>query len=634
MNEKDEIERQLLKRLQTQALGLLNTYDKKGELQVKIPIRSISNIRYDEKLRQYVIGNREKELNIKNISQSRAFTHLMWLMSYIKSLVEQNKTQTQRDIFYAAQTVNLEYEDQPQSDDAIHNIEAILSSPREDFHIVAKDKGFVFGDLDLELTMPGYEHQKRNLTSTPEGVLIGHSITSAKFLGTGAKKVIVAEKQAIFTRLLEDGAHKKYNAILIGSEGQFPRGLRLLSRRLGEELNLPVYIFTDSVSGDTPIFIRHRGKVTREKIGKFIDRAITNMQEDPQWVAVPSLEVLGLFNGRIAWVDATVLYRHVINKELYTVTTSDGHSIKITGDHSIFTLRGVDVVSTKGSELAPGQFLLSARDVSISHRGGISPSHHLGVAPFLVPVSIVKDLLLIERRGPYRPLQINTHVSSIRLAEAIDKTLDALLCPEKGSATTKDLIARGYMGHKHTVTPMGRVEVEKLEKLRAILQSGFKFVKIGQVRKSKFHGFVYDITTASQSFVCGTGDVLVHNSDPWGMHIANAAIFGSAGSSHLRGFNIPDATWAGVYASDIKRFDLPSIPLDERDLRRVTELKKDPHFQTEPWKSELEIFAKEHRKAELEAFSAKSFTYFVDDYLKARLKELEARSAPKKHTSK
>ena len=530
---------EILKKLQKNALRLLNMYDKNGELQIKIPIRSVSNITYDKKLRQYVIGGKEKELNIKNISQSKEFTHLAWLMSYIKTLIEQNKTQTQRDIFYAAQTVNLEYEDQPPSDDAIHNIEAILAAPREDFHIMAKDRGFIFGDIDIELTVPGYKGQKRNLMSAPEGVLIGHSTTSAKFIRTKADKVIIAEKQAVFTRLLEDKAHSKYNAILIGSEGQFPRGLRLLSRRLSEELKLPTYIFTDSVTGDAPMPIKYHGEVSWVRIGEFIDRFIPDHSSDKQWAHISGLKVLGSSGGKIAWVNAPVLYRHKIDKPTYTLSVPGG-DVTITGDHSVFMLENSSIVPVKGSALRPGQVLFSARPTTA----------------------------LLDRSG-------------------------FELLPE----------------------PTQRSDM---------FSAGVKPVSIEKIEKSDFQGFVYDITTESQSFVCGSGDVLVHNSDPWGMHIANAAIFGSAGSSHLRGFNIPDAVWGGVYASDIKRFSLPSIPLDDRDLKRVSELKKDPHFQTEPWKSELEIFARERRKAELEAFSAKSFTYFVDDYLKTRLKELRS----------
>ncbi|HDN05843.1 MAG TPA: DUF2399 domain-containing protein, partial [Candidatus Bathyarchaeota archaeon] len=60
-----------------------------------------------------------------------------------------------------------------------------------------------------------------------------------------ADKVIVIEKGAMFTRFIEEKAHKKFNAILVHTAGQPPRATRVLIRRLNEEMGLPVYLFTD-----------------------------------------------------------------------------------------------------------------------------------------------------------------------------------------------------------------------------------------------------------------------------------------------------------------------------------------------------------------------------------------------------
>ncbi|MGA2784069.1 MAG: DNA topoisomerase IV subunit A [Candidatus Bathyarchaeia archaeon] len=112
------------------------------------------------------------------------------------------------------------------------------------------------------------------------------------------------------------------------------------------------------------------------------------------------------------------------------------------------------------------------------------------------------------------------------------------------------------------------------------------------------------------------------DADPWGMHIANVIIAGSANAAHLRELNTPDAKWAGVWASDIVNYKLPSNPLTDLDIKRLYELQKDPRYDGKLWKKEIETFLKVKKKAEQEAFSRYGLAYIVDKYLPAKLKEI------------
>ncbi len=114
------------------------------------------------------------------------------------------------------------------------------------------------------------------------------------------------------------------------------------------------------------------------------------------------------------------------------------------------------------------------------------------------------------------------------------------------------------------------------------------------------------------------------DADPWGMHIAMVIISGSANAAHLRELTTPDAKWAGVWASDIVEYKLPSAQLTERDLKRLGELKADPRYKNDLWQREINTFVKMKQKCELEAFSRYGLTHIVDKYLPERLKELGA----------
>ena len=323
---------------------------------ISMPSRSTENINYDPILRQFILGEKSVSRSARNIRHVKPFTQLAWAAMFSNELTTQRKTSTLRDVYYSAQAYEMTFKDQQESNNIITDLETVTGYSREDFNIFPEERSAVFGDLTIEYTVPGYEGKTLNLTSHPDGVLIGPALTSSEFAGTTADKVIAIEKGGLFTRFIEENVHTKHNSILVLTAGQAPRQTRHFIRRLHDELNLPVYIFTDG--------------------------------------------------------------------------------------------------------------------------------------------------------------------------------------------------------------------------------------------------------------------------DPWGMHIAQVIISGSANAAHLRELNTPDAVWSGVWATDIVNYKLPTDPLDEVDIKRLYELQRDPRYKEDPlWQREIKTFLKIRRKAEQEAFSRYGLTYIVDEYLPTKLKE-------------
>lgn len=208
--------------------------------------RSTDNILYDPEERQYVLGPRMIRRHSRNIRHIRPFTQLVWTAWFSKELVRQRKTSTLREVYYSARGQrDIEYNDQTESDNIITDLEVALNRAREEFHIFPEERSAIFGDLTIEYTVPGYEGRRMNLTDHPDGVMIGPALTSSEFVETGADKVLVVEKGAMFTRLVEERAHKRFNAILVHTAGQSPRSTRGIINRLSHDHDLPVYIFTD-----------------------------------------------------------------------------------------------------------------------------------------------------------------------------------------------------------------------------------------------------------------------------------------------------------------------------------------------------------------------------------------------------
>jgi DNA topoisomerase-6 subunit A len=342
--------------LKTLGTDIYNQLEKGVFPSINMPSRSTENINYDPEIRQYVLGEKIVSRSARNIRHVKPFTQLSWAAMFSNELTTKKKTSTLRDVYYSAQAYEMTFTDQQESNNIITDLETITGFSREDFNIFPEERSAIFGDLTIGYTVPGYEGKSLNLTSHPDGVLIGPALTSAEFISTNANKVIAIEKGALFTRFIEENVHNKHKSLLISCGGQAPRQTRSFIRRLHDELNLPVYIFTDG--------------------------------------------------------------------------------------------------------------------------------------------------------------------------------------------------------------------------------------------------------------------------DPWGMHIAQVIISGSANAAHLRELNTPDAVWSGVWATDIVDYKLPTDPLDEVDIKRLYELQKDPRYQNDPlWQREIKMFLKIRRKAEQEAFSRYGLTYIVDEYLPAKLKE-------------
>ena len=112
--------------------------------------------------------------------------------------------------------------------------------------------------------------------------------------------------------------------------------------------------------------------------------------------------------------------------------------------------------------------------------------------------------------------------------------------------------------------------------------------------------------------------------DVYGEHIAMVIISGSAGSAHLRELTVPTGKWIGVWATDILKYKLPTDPMTEYDIKRATELKRDPRYVGGIWQRELNLYLKHKKKSELEAFSKYGLTEITDKYLPDKLEMVKS----------
>ena len=123
-------------------------------------------------------------------------------------------------------------------------------------------------------------------------------------------------------------------------------------------------------------------------------------------------------------------------------------------------------------------------------------------------------------------------------------------------------------------------------------------------------------------YICNDGD-------PWGFHIGQVIISGSAKLAHVNhDLATPNAKFIGVTASDIINYELPTDPLKDIDVLRLKELSKDPRYQTPFWQTEIKKMLKLGKKAEQQSFSKYGLEYVVEEKSQASTQETQPQLLP------
>jgi DNA topoisomerase VI subunit A len=211
-----------------------------------VPIRSLSNVYFDPV---------DKILKMKASASSRKFYNVNHVRKFVQTLAVANESRklldlgintNLRDLYYMVKRnipgtkLNV-VEDQPESDKALEDLEAITGIPRELLHITADRAGMVAGNVVIEDQGDTIDWSKLG----SGGWAIPSNVEHITFKKVNAKYVLYMEKSAVWGRLHEDKWWKKDNCIIIASRGQAPRGVRRLLIRLSEEHNLPIIVLTD-----------------------------------------------------------------------------------------------------------------------------------------------------------------------------------------------------------------------------------------------------------------------------------------------------------------------------------------------------------------------------------------------------
>ncbi|MBI4451485.1 DNA topoisomerase IV subunit A [Candidatus Woesearchaeota archaeon] len=213
---------------------------------IDMPVRALSNVKYDAKSKTLQLGSKIAQRYFFNVGHAKKFLQTLEVAKVSKSLLDVGKHASLRDVFYMAKRTipnskaNI-VDEQSESDNAIEDLELITESSREQLNINANKNGSVAGHVVIEDKGDTIDWSKLG----SGGWSIPSNVEEIKFKKVDAKYVLYMEKAAVWERLHEDKFWDKHRCIIMSSQGQTTRGIRRLLQRLNQEHKLPVYVLAD-----------------------------------------------------------------------------------------------------------------------------------------------------------------------------------------------------------------------------------------------------------------------------------------------------------------------------------------------------------------------------------------------------
>jgi DNA topoisomerase-6 subunit A len=222
-----------------------------GEIpHMEVPTRSKSNIVFDEDSQVWVYGDRTSSRSANSVQGARKLLKAVYTIEFLADQLEADRSSTLRELYYLSESWDEEeaqFTSQSQSDKLVEDLEIVSGVKREDFHMRPEESGAtLMGPLFLrEQTRRGDREIHCQEDVGEGGYQIPNNPDTIEFLDHDADFVMAVETGGMRDRLIENGFDDEYNAIIVHLKGQPARATRRITKRLHDDLGLPVTVFTD-----------------------------------------------------------------------------------------------------------------------------------------------------------------------------------------------------------------------------------------------------------------------------------------------------------------------------------------------------------------------------------------------------
>ena len=121
-----------------------DVYDKimkKKQPELQMPLRALSNVKYDSKGGYFELLGKMKERTL-TASTIKTFAQTLRMMAHAKNVVKSDDITTKREMYYISKNWGeAAFKEQPESDTVMEDIEAMMMVNREQLGFIPEEKG-------------------------------------------------------------------------------------------------------------------------------------------------------------------------------------------------------------------------------------------------------------------------------------------------------------------------------------------------------------------------------------------------------------------------------------------------------------------------------------------------------------
>ena len=273
-----------VKKLESLAKDTLSVVRNGKNPYLSVPTRTLANVRFNQKSQVIELKGDKQKRYFFNVGQAKKFMQTFLVASACKELINLGKTTSIRDLYYMTKHTLGEgrqntFEEQEESDPVIEDLEVTVDARREELNLFASNRGALVGELTLRDAGDVIDGRRMGSGGWSIPSIVEDSVI--EFKKCDAKFILLVEKDAVWRRLNEDKFWKKHKCILVTGQGQPPRGVRRLCRRMTNELKLPLYVLVDNDPWGFYIY-------------SVVKQGSINLAYESMRMAVPEARFLGL----------------------------------------------------------------------------------------------------------------------------------------------------------------------------------------------------------------------------------------------------------------------------------------------------------------------------------------------------
>ena len=218
--------------------------------EMQLPTRTKSNIEYDPESGVWTYGDRTSTRSANSVRGARKLLKAAYTIEFLANQLDDDRSSTLRELYYLSESwdnTEAQFKSQDESNDLVEDLEVVTGVTREDFHMRPEESGAtLMGPLKLrEQTRRGEREIHCQEDVGEGGYQIPNNPDMIEFLEDDIDFALAVETGGMRDRLVENGFDEAYNCLVIHLKGQPARATRRITKRVHDELDVPIAVFAD-----------------------------------------------------------------------------------------------------------------------------------------------------------------------------------------------------------------------------------------------------------------------------------------------------------------------------------------------------------------------------------------------------